>query len=99
MTTYFVSRHVGAMDWAMREGIHVDQQVTHLNPDVIQQGDLVIGTLPVNLIADINERGAKYWHLSLNLPAARRGKELSAAEMQAYGARLEAFHVIREPKS
>jgi CRISPR-associated protein Csx16 len=99
MTTYFVSRHAGAMDWAMQAGVPVDQQVSHLNPDTIQQGDIVIGTLPVNLIADINELGAKYWHLSLNLPAACRGKELNATEMQAYGARLEAFHVIREPKS
>lgn len=95
MTTYFVSRHCGALDWAAQMGIHVDAVVEHLDPDVIRDGDTVIGTLPVNLAAQVCERGARYLHLSLELPLELRGRELTADAMRAYGARLQAFHIER----
>ncbi|MEF3193056.1 MAG: CRISPR-associated protein Csx16, partial [Halothiobacillaceae bacterium] len=39
MTTYFVTRHIGAIEWAARKGLRVDRQVAHLNPADIQPGD------------------------------------------------------------
>lgn len=93
MTTYFVSRHPGAREWARQEGIEVDAVVEHLDATTIQPGDTVIGSLPVNLAAEVCGRGARYLHLTLELPFELRGKELTAAEMRRCGARIEEFHI------
>lgn len=93
MTTWFVTRHPGAVEWAARQGLHIDRHVAHLAPTSIAPGDTVIGVLPVNLAARICERGAHYLNLSLDLPAEARGRELSADELERFGARLEAFEV------
>ena len=91
MTTWFVTRHPGAVAWAQRRGLAVDRQLAHLAPEQIAPGDTVIGTLPVNLIARVCARGGRYLHLSLDLPAEARGRELTADELERYGARLEAY--------
>jgi len=94
MTVWFVSRHPGAVDWAKTQGIAVDCWVAHLAPSEIDEGDTVIGTLPVQLAAQVCARGARYLNLSLDLPLGWRGRELSAAELVAAGARLEEFEII-----
>ena len=91
MTTYFISRHSGAIAWAESQGFHVDQQLAHFEVNVVNAGDAVLGTLPVNLIAEVNQRGGRYFHLTLELPAEVRGQELTAQMMQQYGARLEEY--------
>lgn len=93
MTTYLVTRHPGAIAWAERQGIQVDRQIDHLDPGIVAAGDTVIGILPVNLAAQVCARGGRYLNLSLDLPAEARGRELSADELEAYGARLEAYVV------
>ncbi len=97
MTTHFVTRHPGARDWARRRGLPVDRFVTHLDPAQLQPGDRVIGTLPVNLVAEIQQRGCDYIHLSLQLPAGLRGKELDADQLDACRARLQACRVEPRP--
>ncbi|MGQ9862433.1 MAG: CRISPR-associated protein Csx16 [Thiobacillaceae bacterium] len=94
MTTFFVSRHPGAIEWATRRGFHIDRQLAHLDPADIQPGDTVIGTLPVNLAAEVCARGARFFNLSLDLPAEARGRELTADDLERYGARLEAYSVM-----
>ncbi|AHE98422.1 CRISPR-associated protein Csx16 [Thioalkalivibrio paradoxus] len=89
--TYFVTRHPGAAEWAEQESIPVDEFVHHLDTARIQWGDTVIGTLPVQLIAQVCERGGRYRHLTLDLPAEFRGRELTADELRACRARLETF--------
>lgn len=91
MSTWFITRHPGAIAWAMRQGLAVDRQLPHLDPEQIAPGDTVIGTLPVNLVARVCARGGRYLHLSLDLPAEARGRELTADELERYGARLEAY--------
>jgi len=98
MTTYFVTRHGGARDWAAEEGIAVDQVIEHLDPTLIESDDTVIGSLPVNLAAEVCERGGAYLHLTLELLPELRGRELSAAEMRACGARIEHYSVRRVPR-
>lgn len=93
MTTYFISRHPGAREWAERQGLAVDAWVSHLDLRQIRSGDTVIGTLPVNLAAKICEQGGNYVHLSLELPATARGQELSAKQMEELGARLQAYRI------
>lgn len=119
MTIFFVSRHPGAIEWAVRHGIHADVQLTHLesarvgagetdtkSETTVQQGgrakdalravacgDTLLGTLPVNLAAEVCAHGARYFNLTLNLPETWRGRELSADDLVACDARLEEFFV------
>ncbi|MCX7096364.1 MAG: CRISPR-associated protein Csx16 [Methylococcales bacterium] len=93
MTTFFVTRHTGAKQWATEQGIEVDFLVDHLNIEDIQAGDTVLGSLPVNLVAELNAKGARYFHLSLSLSEELRGKEISAKLMRELGAKLEEFAV------
>jgi CRISPR-associated protein Csx16 len=93
MPTYFITRHPGAIAWAQQQGISVDQQIAHLDINLIQTGDTVIGSLPVNLAAEVCKKGGIYMHLSLNVPEQWRGKELSAAQMTECGAHLESYEL------
>ncbi len=97
-TTWFVSRHPGALEWARRQGIQVDRQLSHLEVDRVQPGDTVIGTLPVHMVWAVNRRGGSYLHLSLDVPERLRGRELSADDLETCGARLEAFRVERDKR-
>ncbi|MBU2003737.1 MAG: CRISPR-associated protein Csx16 [Gammaproteobacteria bacterium] len=96
MTTYFISRHPGAADWAESEGFHVDQRLAHFDVTIVQPGDRILGTLPINLVAEVNARGGTYFHLTLELPAEARGKELTAEDMRTYRARLEGFSARKQ---
>ena len=95
MTTYFVTRHPGAVQWAADAGIQVADGgvVNSLDPERVMPGDRVVGTLPINLAARVVARGAEYLHLALDLPPEVRGKELSLDEMRQYGARLERYDI------
>ena len=90
---WFVSRHPGAIEWLSRQGIAVDRQIAHLSLELIQPGDWVLGSLPVNMAAAVCARGARYLHLSVEVPAEARGRELSADELDAFGGHLQAFEV------
>ncbi len=97
MTTFLVTRHPGALDWAQARGIAFDEHVVHLDPTQVGAGDTVIGSLPVHLAAAVCVRGARYLNLSLDLPAALRGRELDAATLEACAARLEQYLVRKAP--
>lgn len=99
MTTWFISRHPGAKVWAAEQGLRIDQHLTHLNTALIQRGDTVIGTLPVHLAASVCSQGARFFNLSLDLPAQWRGRELSADELRQCQARLECFEIRTAPAS
>lgn len=94
MRTFFVTRHTGAREWARRLGLDA-QVITHFDFQVVEPGDVVMGTLPVHLAAEVCRRGGRYLHLSLDLPAELRGADLSADDMLRCGARLEEFRVER----
>ena len=94
MTDWFVTRHKGAAEWALGQGIAA-RLVSHLDTATLTPGDRVLGTLPVSLACEVCEKGARYLHLTLNVPEAMRGRELSAEDMTRLGARLEEFNVGR----
>lgn len=97
MTTTFVTRHSGAIDWARSESFLPEDGVIvpAFDPENVKAGDIVIGTLPAQIAARICERGGRYQHLSLDLPEHLRGKELTADEMRSCKARLEEFNIQR----
>jgi CRISPR-associated protein Csx16 len=93
--TFFVTRHPGAVEWAARQGISIDRTMAHLDLSDVQPGDVVIGTLPVHLAAEVCARRARYLHLALELPAEGRGLELTAEDMARFGARIVEHWVKR----
>ncbi len=98
-TTWFVSRHTGAVDWAKQHGVLDDansqvRTVSEIHAETVALGDYVIGTLPVHLVAEICARGAHYLHISMQVPAELRGTELTAAQMDACGASCREFLVL-----
>ena len=94
--TFFVTRHAGAIAWALSQGFAHAEMTPHFDPEMVEREDIVLGTLPVHLIAEVNLRGGVYHHLILDLPAEARGKELTAEDMVAYGARLQRFDVATQ---
>lgn len=94
MTSWFVTRHPGALEWASRQGLAAEA-VSHLKIAQVTAGDTVIGTLPVHLAAEVCVRGGRYLHLTLDLPEDARRRELTADDMERYGARLGEYSVRR----
>lgn len=67
MTTWFISRHQGAIEWVKKQNILIDRFESHLDTSLVQAGDVVIGTLPIHLAAEICQKGAKfYFYLSMS---------------------------------
>ena len=93
-TTWFVSRHPGAVEWIKRQGISVDHIVHHLDINRVHAGDTVIGTLPVHLAAQVCHKGAQFLFLCLDLPPEKRGVELSADTIEQLGACLKEYVVL-----
>lgn len=98
MKIWFVTRHPGAVDWARQQRIINDfgnvEVVAEIQPEMVQLGDTVIGSLPVSLAAQLGNRGARYLHIAMNVPIEARGKELTAEDMQAFGAQCLQYTVI-----
>ncbi|MDP1696216.1 MAG: CRISPR-associated protein Csx16 [Xanthomonadaceae bacterium] len=99
MTVYFITRHPMTERWvrfASRRGKlpwPVDAVLEHLDPVIVQPGDVVMGTLPLKVIDAVLQRGAQFWALDLDVPPALRGKELSATQLAAFKARLTQYEV------
>ena len=93
MTTWFISRHEGAIEWVKQQNIQIDRFESHLNTSLVQTGDVVIGTLPIHLAAEICQKGAKFYFLSVNVKPEQRGTELTAQQLVEQGCTLQAFHI------
>ena len=98
-SVWIVTRHEGALDWARQKGLidhdaYTVHTVSEIQPGDVELDDYVIGTLPVHLVAEICARGAHYLHITMQVPAERRGTELTASEMDAFGARCREFLVL-----
>ena len=94
MTIYFVTRHSGALHWAALSNLKFDVHVEHLHDmDALHAHDVVIGTLPINMVYALNQKNIRYIHLSLQIPPELRGIELDASQLEACQATLEEFMV------
>jgi CRISPR-associated protein Csx16 len=84
-----VSRHAGAIEWLRRRGIEGDV-LSHVDYPQVVRGKLVVGNLPFHLAAEAEVVGVIEMP---DLPAEARGRDLSADEMESYGARLAWYKV------
>jgi CRISPR-associated protein Csx16 len=93
---YLITRHPGALDWLKGQVQQPFRHETHLTDlNVIKWGDCIMGTLPLHLIAAICARGARYFHLDVELPDYLRGAELSAQQLTELNAALVEYSVLR----
>ncbi|SHE94914.1 CRISPR-associated protein Csx16 [Ferrithrix thermotolerans DSM 19514] len=99
MTTYLITRHDGAKRWVFAHvteyGLQINKVLPHLDPSTLERGDVVVGTLPIQIVADLCDAGITYYHLTLKLPKEKRGLELSMDELDEFEAHLERFEVRR----
>lgn len=94
MTTWFISRHEGAILWMKeQEGWNVDRWEAHLDVSEVHEGDVVVGTLPLHLAAEVCQKGAYFYFLILPQQEFNRGCEYSATQMNAAGCRLQQYDV------
>lgn len=94
MKTILVSRHPASMAWIARKGLQADEIFNHLDDDVLQglqSGDIVVGNLPIQLVAQINQLGARYFHFELDLPPNLRGQELTLEQLEQCNAKLTEY--------
>lgn len=91
MTIWFVSRHQGAIEWIQQQGIQIDRFESHLDVSLVQTGDVVIGTLPIHLAAQVCEKGATFYFLSVNVSREQRGTELTAKQISEQGGCLQSY--------
>lgn len=93
-----VTRHSGAIEWLRQKGFAGDV-VSHLTPDQLDQGNIYIGSLPLQMISIIIEKGSRFFLLDLPAVAfTQRGQEMTPDEMDRAGARLsEVKKIEMEP--
>ena len=92
MKTYFVSRHAGTVEWAKLNGIECEV-VSHFNVEMLPCN--VIGTLPIHLVAEVCENGGSYHNCQIEIPADRRGTELSCQDLIDFGCVLVEYTAER----
>lgn len=93
---YFVSRHPGALRWWRRQGLKATH-LQHLDPAILREGDVVVGTLSVHTAAEVCARGARYLHLVIHMEPGLRGTSLSRVQMEELGAHLREYSVTEVP--
>lgn len=99
MATWFVSRHLGAIEWMKKQNKSVDYWVGHLDVDDVSSGDIVIGILPLSLASALYGKNVRFFALVLPQVQGDRGKEHSCQEMMFRGAYLQEYQVRLVPAS
>lgn len=82
MKTIIVSRHPATVDLLTKKLTHIDRIEKTLPLNDLKKGDCIYGNLTAHLIAQVNQKGARYFHVLLNLPLELRGKELNAEDLE-----------------
>lgn len=83
-----VSRHAGAIEFVESAGFSGDV-VEHFSPDMASPGMIIVGILPIPLIQEVLDSGARFILIIMpSIPQEMRGVELNPWQMRQYGARL-----------
>lgn len=95
MTTYFITRHRGALKWKEHQAIEA-VVADHLDPRSLSRGDIVIGNVPFHVAAEVCARGARFFSIDLDVEPGQRGRALSLKAMLTANARLVEYQVTRK---
>ena len=95
MATIFVIRHQGAREWMKKQSIEIDQWTDDIDLNNVKAGDVVIGILPMQLAAEVCEKGAEFIALQINVPKEMRGTELSLGDLEKMNCSLIPYFVAK----
>lgn len=96
MADILITRHTGAVEWAMKCGYSFDKKIKHLDDiSSIEPNNRYFGILPVNLAAEVCAIGSGYFHLNLEIPPHLRGVELDAEQLSDCNAHFEQFFITK----
>jgi CRISPR-associated protein Csx16 len=92
--TVIVTRHAGALEWLKAKGFE-GTVVDHISAGDVQSGETIVGVLPITLVKQLLDKKCEVIVLQLpDVPKEMRGKELTADDMDRYGARLFRIKVL-----
>ena len=95
--TIVVTRHQAVVQWLESNGLSETEMVSHFTHEHIHSlryGDVVIGILPLHILAILTSMGVRYLHVDMNVPPEYRGMEITAEMMDRFGAKLSEYEVI-----
>ena len=93
-----ISNVEGTIRWLKSKPVFRDfEPVPYLGRlvDQLEPGDIVVGTLPLALAADVCAKGAEYWHINFRRPRAK-GRTLTAEELEETASVEHTMIEIRE---
>lgn len=94
LTSYFVTRHPATKVWAKEQEIKVDYWLEHISDLILfHEGDVIYGTLPIQIAAQLCHQGVRYGHFSLQVPPHMRGVDLSVDQLSAFQPKIEFFSI------
>ncbi len=102
MTIKIITRHQNSIpvikELLVEKGIDGEVKVlSHFNGEAlnaVKDGDILVGILPINLIADINKKGGRFFALTMIIPAELRGVELSEEQVRDLNPSLQEYQVV-----
>lgn len=86
-----VTRHKGLVEWLARHGI-TGETIDHVSDPAQIRGRRVVGNLPLHLAAEATSITTVDMP---DLPADKRGQDLTPEEMDSFGATLARYAVVR----
>ena len=98
-TDLIVTRHPGAATWVQQVLGRPVRRVAHLEVTELRPGMRYHGVFPLDLAAAICAAGSECWAISLRVPPALRGQELTALQLEQLGARLVRYTVQADETS
>ena len=97
MKILVVTRHTATCNWLKTRLAEHDLHFTaHFTAEMTEGFEVVVGILPINLVADLNARGIRFFMVTMEVPAELRGKELTEEQMVECNVKLEQFCVLRD---
>ena len=98
MSIYIISRHQTTIDWITNHLAQQPEVCNHLDEELyqrLQPEDRVIGNLPLNWIARLNDRNIEFWSINVDYATHPqwRGKDLTQAEFLCLNPTLERYYV------
>ena len=90
-----ISRHLATVEWLKSKGVAVDKHQSHFDTKNVKTGDVIIGNLPIQMVAEVCIKGGEYHHIEIDLPKDLRGKELTVDNLNQLGAKIVQYNASK----